>query len=182
MSHSAECVPATVCAWSRVPAGASFADTQLPDLQGSRVTAHGTLHLLLREGLDMKPFERILCAVDFSDTSREALRYAAMLTRCGSGELHIAHATHFELPLYFTHGQMEELRQQPEHSRSAAAAAVSRFGAEAAAGDDHVHLIDGPAAEAIIALAGRLGAGLIVMGTHGRTGLNASCWARSPRK
>lgn len=120
----------------------------------------------------MKPFERVLCAVDFSDTSREALRYATMLAQCSGGELHIAHATYFEPPLYFTHGQMEELRHQAEHSRSAAEDALRKFAAEAGAGTQHVHLADGPAADVIVALAATLGAHLIVMGTHGRTGLN----------
>jgi hypothetical protein len=74
--------------------------------------------------------------------------------------------THFEPPLYFTHGRMEELRRQAEPSRSAAEAALRKFAAEADAGTEHVHVPDGPTVEAIVRLAAELGARLIVMGTH----------------
>jgi nucleotide-binding universal stress UspA family protein len=60
------------------------------------------------------PFKpsRILCPIDFSELSRLALKYAAAGARAFGARLVVFHAQRFELPAYFTRGQVEELTRQ----------------------------------------------------------------------
>ena len=121
----------------------------------------------------MGTFHRIACAVDFSETSEEALRYAAMFAGCGQAELHVIHATYFELPAYFTHAQMDDLRRQAERHQTAALEVLRAFATRISGTDRaHFHVVEGPVAEAVIGWTEDFGADLIVIGTHGRTGFN----------
>lgn len=117
----------------------------------------------------------ILCAVDFSDVSREALRFAGLLERCGHSRLVVTYASRFEPPPYFTEARIAEL--QAEHR-----AGLQNFGrnlrdfvedciGERAKGVE-TRLLEAYPADGIRELAAREAADLIVMGTHGRSGWN----------
>jgi nucleotide-binding universal stress UspA family protein len=119
-------------------------------------------------------WKRICCPIDFSDASRAAMEVAADLARRFGSELMLLHA--YPIPGYtFPDGSvvaspkmMQELADQAqrhlEEWRLDAEKMVgaSRVTAEKAVGE--------PAAE-ILEAAKRMGADLLVMGTHGRTGL-----------
>jgi nucleotide-binding universal stress UspA family protein len=119
-------------------------------------------------------WKRIFCPVDFSDASRAAMEIAADLTKRFGGELVLLHA--YPVPGYtFPDGSvvasprmMQELADQAkrhlEEWRTEAERLVGapRVSAETAIGE--------PAAE-ILEVARTRGAELVVMGTHGRTGL-----------
>ena len=119
-------------------------------------------------------WKRIFCPIDFSDASRAAMEVAADLTKRFGGELVLLHA--YPVPGYtFPDGSvvasprmMQELADQAkrhlEEWRVDAERLVGapRVSAETAIGE--------PAAE-ILATAQARGADLLVMGTHGRTGL-----------
>lgn len=47
----------------------------------------------------MKPFQRILVATDFSDTSTHAVTYAVEMAKTLSAELHVLHVLETEVPL-----------------------------------------------------------------------------------
>jgi nucleotide-binding universal stress UspA family protein len=120
-------------------------------------------------------FGTILCPVDFSDLSGHALRHAARLAACGSAKLVTVYANWFDAPPYFTAGRIEELKKefrdsQAEAERSLAAFVKSTLGERAAAVE--IRVAEGLPADVILGLAASAGAGLIVMGTHGRTGYN----------
>ena len=119
---------------------------------------------------------QILSPVDFSDLSAHALRYASMLTRCGSARLVVAYAQSFSPPPYFTEGQVGELERQFHDAFQGAEAALRRFvdaelNAEAASATE-VRIVEAMPVDAIRRLTREIKADLIVMGTHGRGGVN----------
>lgn len=119
------------------------------------------------------PFQTVLCPVDFSDCSAHALQAAAKLAAVGGAKLVLLHAVHLEVPAYMTEGTAHEIRRQLASGREEAARHLNEWAAP--------YLTDGvtaevviderPAVEAIHALAAKLPHPWIVMGTHGRTGL-----------
>jgi len=119
-------------------------------------------------------WKRICCPIDFSDASRAAMEVAADLARRFGAELVLLHA--YPVPGYtFPDGSvvasprmMQELADQAqkhlEEWRADAERLVGapRVSAERAVGE--------PAAEIVSFASGR-GVDLLVLGTHGRTGI-----------
>ena len=119
-------------------------------------------------------WKRICCPIDFSDASRAAMEVAADLARRTGAELVLLHA--YPIPGYtFPDGSvvaspkmMQDLADQAERHleewRADAAKLVGapRVGTQKAVGE--------PAAE-IVSYAKSAGVDLVVVGTHGRTGL-----------
>jgi nucleotide-binding universal stress UspA family protein len=120
-------------------------------------------------------FGTILCPVDFSELSGHALRHAARLAACGDAKLIALFANWFDAPPYFTEGRIEELTREFRDSQAAAEQSLAAFvrstlGEMAPAVE--IRVAEGLPADVILAQAAGSGAGLIVMGTHGRTGYN----------
>jgi nucleotide-binding universal stress UspA family protein len=110
-----------------------------------------------------EPFQRILCAIDFSETSDLALKHAERLAAASGAEVVLLHA--FDLPGSYDYpGQTRpadpKLRERVEKLLPTSANVKFR----------HV-LHAGLAGEVICWLAEDQKCDLIVMGTHGRTGL-----------
>ena len=121
-------------------------------------------------------FETILVPVDFSEISAHALRAASLLAaHCGSARIIAAYANWFEAPPYFTVGRLAELQtefreslQLAEHSLGAFVRSTLGASADAVEG----RAMEALPADGIRQLAALKNANLIVMGTHGRSGLN----------
>jgi nucleotide-binding universal stress UspA family protein len=62
----------------------------------------------------MAEFElkQVLCPVDFSEHSTQALRFAGRLAETMGAELIVLHAQEFEFPTYFTAAQTDDLKAQ----------------------------------------------------------------------
>jgi len=119
-------------------------------------------------------FQQILCPVDFSELSALALRYAAKLAKCSGARLTAMYADPFLPPPYFTESGLEELRRQLQDSRRQAEAYLRKF-VRATLGDSDdvdVRVEEGLPADAIRRAAAGSPFDLIVMGTHGRSGIN----------
>jgi nucleotide-binding universal stress UspA family protein len=119
---------------------------------------------------------QILSPVDFSGQSARALRYASMLTRCGNARLVVAYAESFSPPPYFTKSQLGELERQFQDAFRGAESALRRFvdaelDAEAASAAE-VRIVEALPVDGIRRLTREIKADLIVMGTHGRSGVN----------
>ena len=121
----------------------------------------------------MLAFKRILVPVDFSSCSGEAIRVGAELSTRFAAELCIVHVyepAHYALPQGFplyTPGQLENLlgvyaRQLEAAKQDAEAAGALRV---------QTQQLQGVVATEIVGYAKEHGFDLIVMGTHGRTGL-----------
>ena len=117
-------------------------------------------------------FETILCPVDFSENSREALAYAAVLTGRNNGRLVVSFV---EDPLLFVaargrfdgkapiENDRKQLRRFVERTLARYRVPWRSVTLEVAVGRPH---------QEIAATAERLHCDLIVMGAHGRTGAN----------
>lgn len=118
-------------------------------------------------------WKRICCPVDFSDASRAALELAADLARRFDADLVLLHA--YPIPGYtFPDGSvvasprmMEELSEQADRHLQEWAAEAGKLGAPRVR---FAKAIGEPAAE-ILAFADAQGVDVLVLGTHGRTGL-----------
>jgi nucleotide-binding universal stress UspA family protein len=118
---------------------------------------------------------QLLCPVDLSELSAEALRFAAVIAQGTGARLTALYAESLPMPPYFTEGQIEALRRQFAESFAEAERSLARFVQTAlgqrAAGIE-LRVIEALPVEGILAAAGGLGADWIVMGTHGRSGVN----------
>ena len=120
----------------------------------------------------MTLFNKILLPTDFSDHANEALRYATQLAQTHAASLCLVHAYDL-LPYALPEGPIMDA-QQLEAVRAAFQKQLEQLRQKAvAAGASRVEtqLLQGPASSEIVRVASDQGFDLIVMGTHGRTGL-----------
>lgn len=112
--------------------------------------------------------KKIVFPTDFSKTSKTALEFAESLARGEGGKLYIVHVE--EPPAAYGGGDL--FLAIP----SATLEDVKRILLTFVPSDPSVsyehHLVHGAPAEAITTFADSVNADLIVLGTHGRTGLN----------
>jgi len=118
-------------------------------------------------------FKKILCAVDFSDPSREALRAAAELARTSKAALILTHV--WQAPLWTTDYGIQLPSDALLEARRTEEAKLASWRVEAqqlGAGDVTIKLARGVPWDEIVATARDDKAiDLIVLGTHGRTGV-----------
>jgi nucleotide-binding universal stress UspA family protein len=114
---------------------------------------------------------RIVVPLDGSTLSEAALPFAALLARASRGTIHLARV---HVPLVtsidvgYTLPDFEEEIRQGEHDYLASAARRLATDAQVPAG---VQLLEGPIGPAIRSHVEHVGATLVVVSTHGRTGL-----------
>jgi nucleotide-binding universal stress UspA family protein len=122
----------------------------------------------------MKQFSTILFASDFSESSEYAFDYAFTLARKFSAKLVIVHVINEPVDLrgfYVPHISFENLEKE---IADGAAKMMERFCSDKLSGfsDYEKFVLTGIPFEEIVKKAGETGADLIVMGTHGRKGLD----------
>jgi nucleotide-binding universal stress UspA family protein len=117
---------------------------------------------------------RMLCASDFSPASRPALRLAQELARALKAKLILFHAYETSVPIgnggYLPPSVMQEMLTA---TRDAAAQSLKRLARSPQGKNVRIStlLAEGPAALAIVRAAKKNRVDLVVMGTHGRTGV-----------
>jgi len=122
----------------------------------------------------MKPFEKILTAIDFSESSDFAFEYALTLARQFQAELTIMHVINEPVDLrgfYVPHISFEQLEKEIEEG---AEKMMVKF-CQTKMGDFTRYttvVVAGIPYEEILRKAEETGASLIVLGTHGRTGID----------
>lgn len=120
----------------------------------------------------MKPFERIVVAVDFSEHSKEALGVAVDLAcryRSSLTLVHVYEPAVYALPdgsILFTAAQFERLMGELERYLATSKEEAIKLGARTV----DTRLLQGFAAGEIVAYAKATESDLIVLGTHGRRG------------
>jgi nucleotide-binding universal stress UspA family protein len=115
----------------------------------------------------------ILCPTDFSMHSAAGLSVAGGMARAFGGRVVLLHAQRLEAPVYFTKAQTRALSAQLRRSARAAWGYVNDFATQyLPEGVSHtILLLEEDPVEGVLRVAKELHAGLVVMGTHGRTGL-----------
>ena len=122
----------------------------------------------------MKRFNTILLATDFSETSRIAADYAMDLARSFDAHLVVLHVINEPVDLrgfYVPHISFEQLEKEIE---AGAAQMLESFCREklGETGNYETAITTGVPFEEILRTADERSADLIVIGTHGRTGLD----------
>jgi nucleotide-binding universal stress UspA family protein len=125
------------------------------------------------------PFERILCAIDFSDWSLRALEYAITATLGSGASLTLAHVLEWPWleppPPNFAELPVEEAtalaafrvrRERSAHAR------LELFEPEGLKERCHIRVVHGRAHDQLLHIAAEENADLIVVGVHGRVGLD----------
>ena len=119
------------------------------------------------------PFQSILCPVDFSKCSSNALRVGARLSFTTGKPLKIIHATHFDVPPYLTEKAQVAIADELANARREAKEKLAEWATpylpEGLAPE--YEIIERPAVDAIRQAADAMPGCWIVMGTHGRTGV-----------
>ena len=121
----------------------------------------------------MEAFEPkfILCPTDFSELATLALRYGMRFANCFGARLMVLYADPFSPPPYFTSGQVENLSNEIERSKGTAREYLIRYVKEHIENlsETEVAAVQNEPVPAIMGAAEQRNAGLIVMGTHGRS-------------
>lgn len=120
----------------------------------------------------LKP-KNILCPVDLSPVSESILKWAGLFAHTLGVPLEVLYADWWEPPRYFTETQIQQLSQQEKEGKNALRKDVEAM-AKTALTDlapYTVNVVEGHPTERILERAKQLMTGLIVMGSHGRTGM-----------
>ena len=118
---------------------------------------------------------RVLIPVDFSEPSRMAMAWAFDYAQRADCELHLLHVIDRQLhkgdlkaSAATIEAELDEIARAAEEELAGMAPSAEE---RARVGKIHRHTASGKPADEIVAVAEKLGIELIVMGTHGRTGV-----------
>jgi nucleotide-binding universal stress UspA family protein len=130
----------------------------------------------VREKKQPKPiedFERILAPVDFSDHSKKSLSYAKVMAESYGAKLQILHVIEENIhPAFYASGKSSIFELIPnikEKSEQALKQLLADAGGPKV--DAEVHVVEGRATQEIVKFAEKYGSDLIVIATHGLTGI-----------
>lgn len=120
--------------------------------------------------------KNILCPLDFSDLSGLALKYAAAGAGLYGARLLLLHAGSFDLPRYFLKNEADHLRQEIIKTKEMIQKDLGDYlinimGEAAKRLDVAFEVTESDPADAILKTAERESVDLIVVGTHGLTGV-----------
>lgn len=121
------------------------------------------------------PFSSILVPVDFSECSEHALGIAATLARRLGAKLTVLHVVHLPMPVPTFDGTdvVVDYQVLAEHSEATAETEMKRLLERTGLVDDVTARIEvGDPLATIVEVLKDIGGDLVVMGTHGRTGLS----------
>ena len=119
----------------------------------------------------MSPFRTILFASDFSERSREAFRVACSLATETTTRLFVVHVMEPARPIEEACDPAEPEAEAGQTGRDALLERLRACHVPVRPIDVCYHVREGVPDEVIVHMAGEVGADLIVLGTHGRTGL-----------
>jgi universal stress protein A len=111
----------------------------------------------------------ILAAADFSGCSEDAFRVACALARDYRARLIVLHIA--TPPPFVTHGELQKVLQRPDGYRAELEGRLRQVYSAHSRATVEYRVQDGDPAVEILGVAREARCDLIVMGTHGRTGL-----------
>lgn len=116
---------------------------------------------------------KILVPVDFSSTSNKAFLLARELAACWGGELHLIHVLDTDFLSGAVHITIEPLEESLAKWKKRAEEKLKAIyhNEEGPQLSGEIHIRKGKPHEEILKIADELGVGMIVIGSHGRKGL-----------
>jgi nucleotide-binding universal stress UspA family protein len=114
------------------------------------------------------PPRRILVPRDLTATSVPALNFARILHEQFGGAVRVLHAHHFDLPPYFSSGQIESLKRELKQSTRLAVEYLRKESNSSLGFEAGISVVEAAPAESILEASRAFDVDLIVMGTHGR--------------
>ena len=126
-----------------------------------------------KEGNHMAQIQKILCAVDFAENSPQVADYARTLAEAFQAELHVVYVAPTLAQYVGFQIAPSSIENFVGEIISGAEQTMDTFLSENFAPDQaQGHVLSGYAAEEILAFANEHNVDLIVMGTHGRKGID----------
>jgi len=127
---------------------------------------------------------KILVPVDFSSSSNKAFLYAREMVGCWEGELHLVHVLDTDFLSGAVHITIEPLDESvskwEKRAEDKLKAIYHEEGGEKLAGE--IHIRKGKPPEEILQLAEELEVDMIVIGSHGRKGLERAIFGSVAEK
>ena len=127
---------------------------------------------------------KILVPVDFSSTSNKAFLYAREMVGCWEGELHLVHVMDTDFLSGAVHITIEPLEESvakwEKRVEDKLKAVYRNEGGEELVGE--IHIRKGKPQEEILKLADELEVDMIVIGSHGRHGLERTIFGSVAEK
>ncbi len=118
----------------------------------------------------MPEIRRILCPVDFSAHSENALDFAIELAKKLGADIHLIHV--YQLPVYaLPDGAMMAGPEFTTKVTTELQKALTELASRKSGVKLETHLLEGIPYREVVRMTGELSADLVVMGTHGRTGI-----------
>ncbi len=114
------------------------------------------------------PFQKVLCAVDFGASAKLTIATARQIAEANQGTVILFHVVPMAVEAMGQPLMVEPLAGAEEDARRH----LNRIASEELTHSYEIVVVTGDPAPAIIEAAGQQGADLIVMATHGRTGLS----------
>jgi nucleotide-binding universal stress UspA family protein len=118
--------------------------------------------------------KKILCPLDLSAASLTVLNWAGMFAEIYHAKLELLHAEWSEYPPYFLPSQEAELEARVEQHRAALREHLAKLAREALGPNlsPEIAVLEGHPVEVILARVASTKPDLIVMGSHGRSGIS----------
>lgn len=134
--------------------------------------------------MDFEGLQRILVPVDFSRTSNKAYSYARELARSVGAEIHVLHVLDTHYLTGALHIVIEPRDEMVEKWRERSQEKLNRFyqKREKNGFAVHLHMREGRPHEEILKAAEELGADMIVIGSHGWSGVERYIFGNVARK
>ena len=117
------------------------------------------------------PPKELLVATDLSEVSLAAFDYARLFVERFGCRVTTVHAEDLDVPPYFREDQVKAILDQVRNARADAVRHVEQEAARALGRAPRVRIVEGPASDGILSVARGIHADLILMGSHGRSGL-----------
>jgi nucleotide-binding universal stress UspA family protein len=117
------------------------------------------------------PPRKILAPTDLSAASKAALQYARCFHERFGSAVSVLHANHYDLPLYFSSGQLRELKRELKKLARAAEEHVRKEIEPVLGFGPNLKVVENSPVEAILAASQQQAVDLIIMGMHGHSGM-----------
>lgn len=117
----------------------------------------------------IEPFKRVLVGTDFSEHAERAVERAVDVATHYGAKLHLVHAWDYPAVAYPALGDMIDVLPHEQSARDQFDALVASLALRGVVVD--ASLRRGAACDQIVSLVGQIKADLVVVGTHGRTGI-----------